>query len=58
MIKFPLEHYVARRDEDVAAASATKLPNAKKRHLEAAVAWQQIIDRFEKARSVSTTLTS
>ena len=43
---YPIQHYIERRDECMLAAAKTKLPNAKKRHLEAATAWQQIIDQL------------
>jgi hypothetical protein len=46
MRTYAIEHYVDRRDECLKAADETNLPNAKKRHLEAAGAWQQIIDRL------------
>ena len=43
---FTKDHYVDRREDCLKAAAETGLPNAKKRHLEAAEAWQQIIDRL------------
>jgi hypothetical protein len=46
MRTYAIEHYVDRRDECLKAADETNLPNAKQRHLEAAEAWQQIIDRL------------
>jgi hypothetical protein len=53
MQTFPHEHYAARRDECLAAASRTELPNAKRRHLDAAAAWQQIIDQLQSGRHTS-----
>jgi hypothetical protein len=46
MRAFTIEHYVDRREECLKAAGETDLLNAKKRHLEAAKAWQQIIDQL------------
>jgi hypothetical protein len=47
MQTFPIEYYVGRREECLVAAASTKLENARKRQLDAAQAWQQIIDRHE-----------
>ena len=43
---YPIAHYQDRKQECLKAAAATSLPNAKQRHLKAADAWQQIIDRL------------
>jgi hypothetical protein len=43
---YPIAHYQDRKQECLKAAEATSLPKAKRRHLEAADAWQQIIDRL------------
>jgi hypothetical protein len=47
---YPMQHYIDRRDECLRAAAEIALPNARKRHLEAAEAWQQIIDRISDKR--------
>jgi hypothetical protein len=50
MQKFSLEHYAARRDECLIAAAACALENARQRHLDAAAAWQDIIDQLQCVR--------
>jgi hypothetical protein len=48
---FPIERYIERREECLAGAASAKLANEKKRHLDAAEAWQKIIDTFAAPRS-------
>jgi phage terminase Nu1 subunit (DNA packaging protein) len=50
MHSYPIQYYAKRRQECLAAAETVKLPNEKRRHLTAAQAWQQIIERFDRTK--------